>query len=106
MTCVLDHDGSPFFAGTYFPDQPRHGSASFRQVLEALVDVWTNRADDVRDAATQIREHLQVTGDLGTGTISADLLAQCVKSLKMEFDGQNAGFGGADRKSTRLNYRH
>ena len=25
MTCVLDHDGSPFFAGTYFPDQPRHG---------------------------------------------------------------------------------
>ncbi|HEY9562264.1 MAG TPA: DUF255 domain-containing protein, partial [Nocardioides sp.] len=97
MTCVLDHDGSPFFAGTYFPDQPRHGSASFRQVLEALVDVWTNRADDVRDAATQIREHLQVTGDLGTGTISADLLAQCVKSLKMEFDGQNAGFGGAPK---------
>src|SRR3546814_812510 len=106
MTCVLAHDGSPCFAGTYFPDQPRHGSASFRQVLEALVDVWTSRADDVRDAATQIREHLQVTGDLGTGTISADLLAQCVKSLKMEFDGQNAGFGGADRKSTRLNYRH
>ena len=25
MTCVLDHEGSPFFAGTYFPDQPRHG---------------------------------------------------------------------------------
>ena len=25
MTCVLDHDGSPFFAGTYFPDRPRHG---------------------------------------------------------------------------------
>ncbi len=33
MTCVLDHDGNPFFAGTYFPDQPRHGQPSFRQVL-------------------------------------------------------------------------
>ena len=40
MTCVLDHDGNPFFAGTYFPDQPRHGQPAFRQVLEALVDAW------------------------------------------------------------------
>ena len=29
MTCVLDHEGSPFFAGTYFPDQPRHGQPCF-----------------------------------------------------------------------------
>ena len=34
MTCVLDHDGNPFFAGTYFPDQPRHGQPAFRQVLD------------------------------------------------------------------------
>ena len=26
MTCVLDHEATPFFAGTYFPDRPRHGS--------------------------------------------------------------------------------
>ena len=31
MTCVLDHDANPFFAGTYFPDEPRHGQPSFRQ---------------------------------------------------------------------------
>ena len=37
MTCVLDHDGSPFFAGTYFPDQPRHGQPASGQVLQALV---------------------------------------------------------------------
>ena len=44
MTCVLDHDGNPFFAGTYFPDQPRHGQPSFRQVLEALTDAWRDQA--------------------------------------------------------------
>ena len=38
MTVVLDHDGNPFFAGTYFPDRPRHGQPAFRQVLEALVE--------------------------------------------------------------------
>ena len=43
MTCVLDHDGNPFFAGTYFPDQPRHGQPSFRQVLEALTDAWQTK---------------------------------------------------------------
>src|SRR4029078_8378149 len=47
MTCVLDHDGTPFFAGTYFPDQPRHGQPSFTQLLAALYDAWANRADDV-----------------------------------------------------------
>ena len=51
MTCVLDHDGNPFFAGTYFPDQPRHGQPSFRQVLEALTDAWQTKPEDVRRVA-------------------------------------------------------
>ena len=58
MTCVLDHDGDPFFAGTYFPDQPRHGQPAFRQVLEALVGRVGDRRDDVRRVARQPREHL------------------------------------------------
>src|SRR5688500_10804151 len=52
MTCVLDHDGNPFFAGTYFPDRPRHGSPSFRQVLQAVADAWQNRTDDVERVGT------------------------------------------------------
>ena len=55
MTCVLDHDGSRFFAGTYFPDQPRHGQPSFLQVLTAISDAWRNRGGDVAQAACQIR---------------------------------------------------
>src|SRR6187397_3339390 len=58
MTCVLDHEGSPFFAGTYFPDQPRHGQPSFMQLLHALVDAWENQAEDVQRVSAQLREHL------------------------------------------------
>ena len=36
MTVWMDHEGRPFFAGTYFPKEPRHGIASFRQVMEAV----------------------------------------------------------------------
>src|SRR3954464_2446583 len=63
MTVVLDHDGNPFFAGTYFPDRPRGGQPSFRQVLSAVSEVWRDRQDDVRRVAAEVRDHLarQVT---------------------------------------------
>ena len=68
MTCVLDHEGSPFFAGTYFPDQPRHGQPSFRQLLEAINDAWTNRSDEVAEASSRIREALARAVELSGGS--------------------------------------
>ena len=62
MTVVLDHDGSPFFAGTYFPDRPRGGQPALRQVLSALTEAWRDRPDDVRRAAGSVRDHLARRG--------------------------------------------
>ncbi|MEO5852373.1 MAG: thioredoxin domain-containing protein [Nocardioides sp.] len=97
MTCVLDHDGSPFFAGTYFPDQPRHGQPSFRQVLEAMTDAWTNRGDDVRRVAGQLREHLNRAAPSAAGTYDAAVVDGCVTALAGGFDEEHAGFGGAPK---------
>ncbi|MBF8289810.1 MAG: hypothetical protein HW391_778, partial [Chloroflexi bacterium] len=36
MSVFLTPDGRPFYGGTYFPDQARHGLPSFRQVLEGV----------------------------------------------------------------------
>src|SRR5438552_9770640 len=33
MTVFLTPDGEPFFGGTYFPPEPRHGMPAFRDVL-------------------------------------------------------------------------
>src|ERR671919_360411 len=41
MTVFLTPDGEPFFAGTYFPPEDRHGLPGFRRVLEALSEAWT-----------------------------------------------------------------
>jgi uncharacterized protein len=97
MTWVLDHDRVPFFAGTYFPDGPRQGSPSFRQVLEALSDAWRNRGDDVGQTAEEIRRHLQAPGALPAGALGRDALARAVGTLAREFDPANAGFGGAPK---------
>jgi uncharacterized protein YyaL (SSP411 family) len=97
MTCVLDHDGRPFFAGTYFPDQPRHGQPSFQQVLEALTDAWDNRGDDVRRVAANITEHLRRESALPSGSLDAAALDGAVQTLAAEFDRTSAGFGTAPK---------
>ncbi|QBX54551.1 thioredoxin domain-containing protein [Nocardioides seonyuensis] len=97
MTCVLDHDGSPFFAGTYFPDEPRHGQPSFRQVLEALVDAWHNRGDDVRRVADNLRDHLRREAAMTAGPVDREVLDKAVTTLHREYDAQRGGFGGAPK---------
>ena len=97
MTCVLDHDGGPFFAGTYFPDEPRHGQPSFGQLLQALVDAWETRGDDVRRVAGNLREHLNQQAALASGQIGAEVLDAAVATLSREFDGHHGGFGDAPK---------
>ena len=99
MTCVLDHEGSPFFAGTYFPDQPRHGQPSFRQVLEAIDDAWTNRADDVAQAAARIRDALaRSVGSPAARPFDARGCSTPRSStLARDFDARDGGFGTAPK---------
>ena len=98
MTCVLDHEGRPFFAGTYFPDQPRHGQPSFRQLLEAITEAWQQRRDDVDTTAANIAAHLASSDTLaGAAPIDPAVLDAAVVKLASEFDSVNAGFGGAPK---------
>jgi uncharacterized protein YyaL (SSP411 family) len=98
MTVVLNHDGEPFFAGTYFPDRPRHGQPSFRQVLEALAAAWRERRDEIVSVSAEISEHLRKQADLGgERDLDEDLLAGAVARLAGEFDRQSGGFGTAPK---------
>ncbi len=97
MTCVLDHDGNPFFAGTYFPDQPRHGQPSFLQVLEALTDAWQTKPEDVQRVAGKLREHLGRTTAMAAGAITEETLARALHLLEREYDEVRGGFGGAPK---------
>jgi uncharacterized protein YyaL (SSP411 family) len=98
MTCVLDHEGRPFFAGTYFPDQPRHGQPSFRQLLDAITEAWQQRRDEVDSTAANIAAHLASSDTLaGAAPIDAAVLDAAVSKLAREFDDVNAGFGGAPK---------
>jgi hypothetical protein len=101
MTVVLDHEGSPFFAGTYFPDRARGGMPAFRQVLEAVSEAWERRPDDVRRVAADVREHLQrfVSGMSApiAQPLDGAVLDAALTRLDTDFDETYAGFGGAPK---------
>jgi lysyl-tRNA synthetase class 2 len=40
MTVFLTPAREPFYGGTYYPPEPRHGLPSFRQLLEAVATAW------------------------------------------------------------------
>jgi uncharacterized protein len=96
MTCVLTPDGAPFFAGTYFPVEPRMGMPAFRQVLEALSTAWHERRDEIASIGTDIIKHLRTTSEIPPGR-SDDVTADAVVVLSRSFDETHAGFGAAPK---------
>jgi uncharacterized protein YyaL (SSP411 family) len=97
MTVVLDHDGKPFFAGTYFPDRPRGGQPALRQVLTALSAAWRDRRDEVRRAAETVGAHLARQAALTGATLTAADLEAAAAALAADFDEARGGFGGAPK---------
>src|SRR5206468_1246924 len=54
MTVFLTPDGHPFYGGTYFPNDDRHGLPSFRRVLAAVTDAWRTRRSELTDQGKKL----------------------------------------------------
>ncbi|MFL6088567.1 MAG: thioredoxin domain-containing protein [Aeromicrobium sp.] len=97
MTCILTPDGEPFFAGTYFPPEPRQGMPAFTQILQALAEAWRTRRADVLGASREAVEHLRTRTPVTDGPVDAAALDATVDILTGQFDGTAGGFGGAPK---------
>ena len=93
MTCVLTPDGEPFFAGTYFPPEPRQGTPAFTQVLQALAEAWKDRRDEVMTVSRDIMTHLESSIDPSGGALGADELDAAALELGTSYDADAGGFG-------------
>ncbi len=89
----------PFFVGTYFPPQPAHGRASFRQVLEALAAAWRERPGEVIAQSSQlgdlVAESLAVRPE--ATTVEAAILDRAADALEAIEDREHGGFGGGPK---------
>jgi uncharacterized protein len=89
----------PFFGGTYFPPQPRHGLPSWRQVLLAVDDAWRTRRDEIRDQGARMAPRLAGGALLrpADGPLRPESLDEAVQALRGSFDSVHGGWGGAPK---------
>src|SRR3954469_14658218 len=91
MTVFLDHDGRPFYGGTYFPPEDRQGMPGFVRLLDAIDDAWTNRRDELDQQAAQLHEAIAqgtTIGGAAHGALTPAILDQAVINLAEQFDSR------------------
>ncbi|MCM3266549.1 thioredoxin domain-containing protein [Streptomyces thermoviolaceus] len=99
MTVFLTPDAEPFYFGTYFPPEPRHGMPSFLQVLQGVRQAWESRREEVAEVAGKIVQDL-ARREIAVGDAAApgpEELGQALLGLTREYDPKRGGFGGAPK---------
>ncbi len=91
-------DRMPFFGGTYFPRERRHGLPAFTDILRQIAAAWHERRNDVEQQNTALRDLFARLEPAASGaTLTEAPLARAVTQLKREFDPRHGGFGTAPK---------
>jgi uncharacterized protein YyaL (SSP411 family) len=99
MSVFLTPDGEPFYGGTYFPNEPRHGMPSFLQVLEGVDRAWREQRSEVQGAGQRLVEALAAQNRVGAiaGEPTPALLEAAVVGIEASFDPARGGWGSAPK---------
>jgi uncharacterized protein len=99
MSMFLTPDLTPFYGGTYFPPENRHGRAGFPHVLRKIADLWNTERTAIEASATSVVAYLKdIAGAVGESTVLATVAAdRCYEELAGMFDHAEGGFGGAPK---------
>ncbi|NKB87659.1 MAG: DUF255 domain-containing protein [Acidobacteria bacterium] len=97
MTVFLTPELEPFFGGTYFPPEPRHGMPGFPDVLAGVAQAYAERRDEVAATGAQLREHLQPRPQRSEEALGAREIYKAVMAQHDNFDPNYGGFGGAPK---------
>jgi len=99
MTMFLTPDGKPFYGGTYYPPEDRHGMPAFPRVLLAIAQAWAERPDEVARSVGEIHGRLaqleahQPADTLPGGAVVLAAAAQLARA----HDEQYGGIGAAPK---------
>ncbi len=95
MTMFLTPELKPFFSGTYFPPQARHGMPGFDVVLTSVAEAYSSKPEEISKVSDQVTSQLRHNMSLVTqeSLLTEDILTSAVSTLSKNFDYQNGGFG-------------
>ena len=99
LSVFLAPDLTPFFAGTYYPPDPRYGRPSFTQLLAGIQNAWQTQRDKIREIGGSIVADLHSMSGLGANdtAVSPELLTGALAALRRGYDARFGGFGTAPK---------
>ena len=99
MTVFLTPNGEPFYGGTYFPPEDRHGMPSFQKVMVSVADAYANQKDRVASTAEAMREIYENASApaKSTGTVTAQTLERAYRGIAQRIDLRHGGLEGAPK---------
>ena len=95
---LTPEDHSPFFAGTYFPPQPRHGLPAFTDLLRQIENAFREQRDAIGKQNTSLRDALrQIDATPPAEEPDETPIVEARRQLAGQYDAENGGFGGAPK---------
>jgi hypothetical protein len=98
-TVFMTPEAKPFYAGTYFPPEPRHGIPSFPELLRAVSETWRERRDDIERQAARVDDALRTTtsSEPSSEPLTSAVLSGAVRGVAATFEPAFGGFGRAPK---------
>ena len=99
MSVWCTPDGRPFYGGTYYPNEDRHGMPSFARVCEAVSEAWRERRDEVLQHAGRLTESIdeQIMRPDTQVDLAPALLREAYENVIGQFEPSYGGFGTAPK---------
>ena len=100
LTVFLTPDLKPFYGGTYFPPDGRHGRPGLRAVLRQIQQLWQTRRSALLESAQETHQRLARSLERSPApdvTLSSALLDEAAAALKQDYDPVHGGFGDAPK---------
>ena len=99
LNAFITPDGVPFYAGTYFPPQPRGQMPAWSQVLRGVADAYATQRGEIAAGTERLVARLRGSAALDgrAGTVPDDVLERAVAGLRRVYDAEHGGFGGAPK---------
>ena len=100
MNVLLTPDLKPFFGGTYFPPEGRHGRPGFLKLLQQIAALWRERHEELVLSAAEIHGQLAAAiaaPQASNNSLTQDVLRHALSVFKSAYDPRHGGFGGAPK---------
>ena len=101
LTMILTPDDhTPFFAGTYFPKEPRYGMPSFTDIIRRVESFYRHNKGDVEkqnDALKDVLRQVEASYQPTDSSLTPMPLDEARRQLEKSYDGLYGGFGEAPK---------